>query len=139
MNVIKLHGSFNWRWPDGANVMVVGTEKTAKIASMPLLSWYADIFRAVVSAGDVRLMIAGYGFADEHINAVIAEAVEYNGLSLFVWNTVPDVKGLVLSSPHGARIWKGLISTATRPLIEVFPSNQAETEEYRHIRSTFFS
>lgn len=138
MNVIKLHGSFNWRSPDGGNVMVVGTEKTAKIASMPLLSWYADIFRAVINAGDVRLMIAGYGFADEHINAAIAEAVEHHGLSVFIWNTTSDVKGLVLSSPHGARIWKGLISTATRPLIEVFPSNQAETEEYRRIRATFF-
>jgi len=59
-------------------------------------------------------------------------------LSVFIWNTRPDVKRLVLSSPHGARIWKGLISTATRPLIEVFPSNQAETEEYRRIRATFF-
>jgi len=97
------------------------------------------IFRAVISAGDVRLMIVGYGFADEHINAVIAEAVEHNGLSLFIWNTTSDVKSLVLSSPHGARIWKGLISTATRPLIDVFPSNQAETEEYRRICSTFFS
>jgi len=139
MNVIKLHGSFNWRSPDGSNVLVVGTEKTARITSMPLLNWYADIFRAVISAGDVRLMLVGYGFADEHINAVIADAVEHNGLSLFIWNTTSDVKSLVLSSPHGARIWKGLISTATRPLIDVFPSNQAETEEYRRICSTFFS
>ncbi|MCP3055757.1 SIR2 family protein [Aurantimonas marianensis] len=139
MNVIKLYGSFNWRSPDGGNAMVVGTEKTAEIASMPLLSWYADIFRAVINAGDVRLMIAGYGFADEHINAAIADAVEHHRLSLFIWNTTSDVKSLVLSSPHGARIWQGLISTATRPLIEVFPSNQAETEEYRRIRATFFS
>jgi uncharacterized protein len=139
MNVIKLHGSFNWRSADGAHVMVVGTQKTKTIASMPLLNWYADIFRAAISAGDVRLMIVGYGFADEHINAVIADAVEQRGLSVFIWNTTPDLKGLVMGSPHGARIWKGLISTATRPLIEVFPSNQAETEEYRRICSTFFS
>jgi hypothetical protein len=65
MNVIKLHGSFNWRSPDGSNVLVVETEKTATIASMPLLNWYADIFRTFVSEGDVRLMIVGYGFADE--------------------------------------------------------------------------
>jgi uncharacterized protein len=138
MNVIKLHGSFNWRSADGAHVMVVGTHRTKTIASMPLLNWYADIFRAAISAGDVRLMIVGYGFADEHINAVIADAVEQRGLSVFIWNTTPDLKGLVMRSPHGARIWKGLISTATRPLIEVFPSNQAETEEYRRICSTFF-
>jgi len=33
----------------------------------------------------------------------------------------------------------GMRGPATRPLIEVFPSNQAETEEYRRICSTFFS
>ena len=51
MNVIKLHGSFNWRSADGRNVLVVGTDKTAQIASLPLLSWYADVFRRVVAAG----------------------------------------------------------------------------------------
>ncbi len=139
MNVIKLHGSFNWRSADGGDVMIVGTEKTAKIIAQPLLNWYADIFRDVISAGDVRLMIVGYGFADEHVNAAIAEAIEKHGLSVFIWNTMPDLKSRVILSPHGMRIWKGLISTATRPLIEVFPSNQAETEEYRRICNTFFS
>jgi hypothetical protein len=138
MNVIKLHGSFNWRSADGTNVMVIGNDKTRTIASMPLLNWYADIFREVLNAGDVRLMIVGYGFADEHINATVVEAIEQHGLTVFIWNTAPDLKGLVLSSPYGARIWNGLISTATRSFIEVFPSNQAETEEYRRICSTFF-
>ena len=139
MNVIKLHGSFNWRSADGAHVMVVGTNKTKTIASMPLLNWYADILKAAIGAGDVRLMIVGYGFADEHVNAAIADAVELHGLSVFIWNTASDLKSLALGSPHGARIWKGLISTATRRLTEVFPSNQAETEEYRRICSTFFA
>ena len=71
-----LHGSFNWRSADGRNVLVVGTDKTAQIASLPLLSWYTDVFRDVVSAGDVRLMIAGYGFGDEHVNATIADPIE---------------------------------------------------------------
>ena len=35
MNVIKLHGFFNWRSADGAHVMIVGTDKTKTIASMP--------------------------------------------------------------------------------------------------------
>jgi hypothetical protein len=48
------------------------------------------------------------------------------------------VRGRVMAMPHGPKIWKGLISTATRPLIEVFPSSQDETEEYRRIRDTFF-
>ncbi len=138
MNVIKLHGSFNWRSPGGENLMVIGTEKTALISSTPLLSWYAEVFKQVVSAGGVRLMIVGYGFGDEHINAVIAQAVEKHSLTVFIWNTSRDLKSVVLSAPYGPAIWKGLISTATRPLIEVFPSNQAETEEYRRISRSFF-
>jgi hypothetical protein len=138
-NVIKLHGSFNWCASDGGNVMVVGTEKSAQIEAQPLLRWYGDIFRDVLSSGDVRLMIVGYGFGDAHINAVIADAIENHNLSVFIWSTVTDLKGLVQSQPQGQRIWRGLISTATRPLIEVFPSDQAETEEYRRIVATFFA
>lgn len=138
MNVIKLHGSFNWRSADGSNLMVVGTEKTAMISVMPLLSWYWEIFRQVLAAGDVRLMIVGYGFGDEHINAAIADAVEKYSLSVFIWDQGSDLMGRVLAAPHGARIWKGLISTATRPMAEVFPSNHAITEEYRRIVETFF-
>jgi hypothetical protein len=64
-NVIKLHGSFNWRTPDARNLMVVGTEKTRQIASLPLLAWYSDMLKAVLFSGAVRLMIVGYGFGDE--------------------------------------------------------------------------
>jgi hypothetical protein len=138
MNVIKLHGSFNWRTPGGSNVMVVGTEKSAQIEAQPLLSWYAELFRNVLSSGDARLMIVGYGFGDAHINAVIADAIENYGLSVFIWSTASNLKALVESQPHGPRIWRGLISTATSPLIEVFPSDQAETGEYRRIAATFF-
>lgn len=139
MNVIKLHGSFNWRSPDGRNLMVVGAEKTGQIAASPLLSWYAEIFREVLAAGGVRLMIVGYGFGDEHINAVIAGAIEKHGLSVLIWDTAPNLKERILAAPHGPAIWNGLISTVSRRLIEVFPSNQAVTEEYVRIRNTFFA
>lgn len=135
---IKLHGSFNWRTADGRSMMVVGTEKTAKITALPLLTWYAEIFRRVLSAGDRRLMIVGYGFGDEHINAVIADAIAKHGLRVFIWDTGSDLKARILAAPHGQIIWNGLISTATRPLIEVFPSNQEVTEEYRRICEAFF-
>ncbi len=139
MNVVKLHGSFNWRTSDGRSVMVVGTAKTTQIASLPLLEWYADVFKKVLTVGRVRLMIAGYGFGDSHINAVIAKAIENNGLKVFIWDTGPNLKDRVLAASHGATIWSGLLSTATRVISEVFPSNQAETEEYGRIKQTFFA
>ena len=60
-NVIKRHGSFNWRSPDARNLMVVGTEKTRQIGSLPLLAWYFDILKAVLlwlrSVDDCRLRV----------------------------------------------------------------------------------
>jgi SIR2-like domain len=87
LNLVKLHGSFNWRTAENENMMVVGTEKTAQIAAWPLLTWYSEIFKSVLSAGSVRLMIVGYGFADEHVNAVIADAIEHHDLKIFIWDT----------------------------------------------------
>jgi len=135
-NVIKLHGSFNWRTADGRNAMVVGTEKTAQIAVFPLLRLYWEVFRRVLTAGDVRLLVVGYGFGDEHVNEAIADAVEHHGLKVLVWDTAHDLMERVRKAPRGAVIWEGLLSTATRPLIEVFPGDQAETAEYRRILST---
>jgi len=137
-NVVKLHGSFNWRTPDGGNAIVIGTEKTSQIARSPLLATYWQIFRTALQAGDVRLMIVGYGFGDEHVNAVIADAVENHGLRLFIWDTAPSLMDRLRASPHGAQIWRGVLSTASRPMTEVFPSNQAETSEYRRILATVF-
>jgi hypothetical protein len=137
LNVIKLHGSFNWRTAGAQSTMVVGTGKTSQISASPLLAWYFDIFGKVLSAGGVRLMIVGYGFGDAHVNAVIADAIEHHDLKVFIWDAGSNLKQRILEAPHGASIWKGLLSTASRPMIEVFPSNQAETQEYRRILETF--
>jgi hypothetical protein len=139
MNVIKRHGSFNWRTDDGHHLMVIGTEKSNQIANQPLLSWYGNIFTRVLNAGEMRLMVIGYGFGDEHINATIAEAVASHRLRVFIWDTASDLKARVLAAPYGPEIWKGLISIASRSFTEVFPGNQVETEEYRRICAAFFS
>jgi hypothetical protein len=138
LNLIKLHGSFNWRSADARGTMVVGTGKAEQIASSPLLAWYFDVFRSVLSAGGVRLMIVGYGFGDEHVNAIIRDAIEHHDLKVFVWDCGPNLRQRILAAPHGSAIWSGLLSTATRQMIEVFPSNQAETQEYLRIMETFF-
>jgi SIR2-like domain len=137
-NVIKLHGSFNWRTDDARNLMVVGTEKSYQIANLLLLSWYADLFKRVLNSGERRLMIIGYSFADEHINAIIADAITNHGLRVFIWDVASDLRERVFAAPHGPTIWKGLISTASRQFAEVFPGSQDETEEYRRICASFF-
>jgi hypothetical protein len=131
-------GSFNWRTADARSALVLCTEKTGQIAASSLRSWYFEIFRKVLSVGDVRLMITGYGFGDEHVNSGIADSVEHHGLRLFIWDTGPSLRERILAAPCGVSLWKGLLSTATRQMIEVFPSNQSEAQEYRRIQETFF-
>ena len=84
-------------------------------------------------------MIAGYGFGDEHVNSIIADAIEHCGLKVFIWDTGTNLKDRVLAAPHGSSLWSGLLSTMSRLMIEVFPSNQAETQEYQRIQQTFFA
>src|SRR6202034_1179051 len=138
-NLIKLHGSANWRSGDGSATMVMGDGKAATITGSPLLTWYAQIFEQVLSAGDVRLMVVGYGWGDEHINAAIARAVEHHGLQVFIWNPA-DPRQTLPTVPHGQMILdRGLMGVATRHLGEVMPTfyNQ-ETPEYLRICAEFF-
>jgi hypothetical protein len=46
--------------------------------------------------------------------------------------------GPVRGAQHGDRIRKGVLSTTTRSMIEVFLSNQTETAEYRRLLATVF-
>ena len=73
------------------------------------------------------------------MNAAIAYAIENHGLKLFIWDTGADLKERILAAACEPSLWKRLLSLATRPMIEVFPSNQPETQEYRRIRETLFS
>jgi hypothetical protein len=133
-NYMKLHGSSNWLVPGGPTPMVIGTGKDAQIAGTPLLAWYLSIFEQVLNAGDTRLMVIGYGFGDEHINKVIANAVRNHGLFLFVWNPHSDPLRTVADN-LGADI---IPAYSTEPIHQVFPRDQSRTAELRRIREVFF-
>jgi hypothetical protein len=133
-NYMKLHGSSNWIVPGGSTPMVIGTGKDAQIAGNPLLAWYFGIFERVLNAGDTRLMVIGYGFGDEHINKVIADAVRNSGLDLFVWNPHSNPLRTVADS-LGSDI---IPAYSTTPISEVFPRDQSRTAELRRIREVFF-
>ena len=80
---VKLHGSVNWV-DAGHRLLIMGGGKSAIIQTSPLLTWYHQCFRADLFKPNTRLMVMGYSFGDEHLNAVIAEAVEKNRLKMFI-------------------------------------------------------
>jgi len=91
--IFKLHGSVDWT--DGtASLFVVGGGKESYIRSKPILAQYFDLFRQYLLTPKTRLMIAGYGFADEHVNKLLVEASEANA-SLSVFHVHPEGRDAV--------------------------------------------
>ncbi len=84
LHYVKLHGSFNWVDYDGNNTMVIGTDKAEDINNEPILNWYMDLFKKVLSVEDCRLLIIGYGFKDPHINKIIMESIKNRGLRIYI-------------------------------------------------------
>ncbi len=73
----KLHGSLNWHInvDDQEDVLLVlGADKMKGIKSVPLLNDYMSVFEKELRERDTKVLIIGYGFADDHINEKLADA-----------------------------------------------------------------
>jgi hypothetical protein len=66
----------NWRTVDGKEAMVIAGSKRDQIRNIPLLDWYFEKFETVLSMSNMRLLVIGYGFHDEHINEVVAGSIK---------------------------------------------------------------
>jgi hypothetical protein len=138
-NHIKLHGSINWRLSGGSSSIVMGRRKPLTIAKSPLIDWYHRVFEQVMFSGDVRLMVIGYGWGDEHINDPIADAVQNRGLQIYSWN--PQHPREMLAGRHrGDDILRGIMGFSTRPMTEVMPNNPTNpgSAHYNGIVRDFF-
>lgn len=111
---IKLHGSFGWKSsdPDRPDMLVIGRNKERQIANELLLTRYFDLFDQVLFKGGIKLLIIGYGFRDDHINEVIAKAVEKHDMKIYIISkTKPRKFTNELSAEdhvYGKQILKGL-------------------------------
>ena len=91
--IYKLHGSVDWQDASG-DLFVVGGGKESYIQSKPLLVQYFREFQTRLSEPKCRLMIAGYGFADEHVNRLLVAATEANP-TLGVFHVHPEGRDAV--------------------------------------------
>lgn len=117
---IKLHGSLNWKKSDGTDALVIGTYKVFQIEQEPLLNWYFKIFKEELSKGERKLLSIGYGFGDEHINAIIIDSMKNHGLKLYVISPskAKEFKN-ELCSHQGEPIWDRLSGYYPHMLTEV--------------------
>jgi hypothetical protein len=81
--IYKLHGSVDWIDESG-DFLIIGGGKESMINDKPILVEYLKEFKQRLRERDVRLMIIGYGFRDQHINRLLGEAWDDNhSLSAF--------------------------------------------------------
>ena len=139
---IKLHGSSKWISSDGSNKLVIGRNKEWEIAKEPLLKWYFEIFREVLSQKQRKLLIIGYSFRDKHINKVISEAIEESNLKVYIIcpESPEDFKKRFFNvtleeSKIMPRIWDNLCGYYPCKLSEIFKDN---TSEYTFLGKSFF-
>lgn len=139
---VKLHGSFGWKASDGSNKLVIGRNKDNQIANEPLLSWYFDLFKQVLFQQEMELLLIGYGFRDDHINEVIAEAIEQHGLKLYILSpTDPSKFKNELSKTdqvHGDQIFLGLSGYFQVNFADLFPPDGNDTDSWRELQDSFF-
>jgi len=132
----KLHGSSNWTCTDGQPMLIMGGAKVREIGTTPILSWYAKVFEERLCQKDVKLMVIGYGFRDEHINAALARAIE-RGLKLFIiapegaelarqLNPTRKHGQIMVATPLEGMIEQSLIGASRRPLRDIFGHDTAE-------------
>lgn len=132
----KLHGSTNWDAADGSSTLIVGGNKAGAIGGSPILRWYFAEFEKAMFAGDARLMVIGYGFRDEHINATLIKGIMDHGLKLFVVTPAgadqarevnPTASGAIrAASALESAFELGVIGASRRDLRDIFGGNRLE-------------
>jgi hypothetical protein len=74
--IYKLHGSVRWRTNDGQPILIMGGGKTMAINRFPVLKASFDAFDRYLAMPDLRLMMVGYGFGDDHVTQRMTAAAE---------------------------------------------------------------
>ncbi|MDO8723426.1 MAG: SIR2 family protein [Syntrophales bacterium] len=134
---IKLHGSYDWRDKDNKNKLIIGTNKAYDIQSEPILKWYYELFKTVLSLPDRRLLIIGYGFRDPHINEAIVESIKNANLTVYII-TPQDPKCFrtqTLERGICDRIWNNMAGFYPYTLQDIFNSESI----YRNLIDEFIN
>lgn len=129
----KLHGSSNWVASGLDGLLVLGGNKQSIIDRYPVLKWSHEQFNAFLSKPNTRLMVIGYSFGDDHINAMIRAAVTDHKTDLFVIDPLGvDVmdknRNALIHRPDelAAALWPRVIGSSRRSLREIFGHDRAE-------------
>ena len=137
---VKLHGSCNWTDSNDKRLILTGSHKADQIQKETLLARYLKIFEGVLFQPGQRLFIIGYGFADEHINEIIANAVKNHELELFIISPKSPKKfceDLFLEC-FGDDIWQGVSGYYPYKLTDIIPNVGFYGHQFKKIFNNYF-
>jgi hypothetical protein len=133
---VKLHGSTNWRAASGEPILIMGSAKSGAIQKFEVLRRYHALFSSSLNQPKAKLMVIGYSFQDEHINAVIEGASSRHGLGTYLVdphgrNVLADHRtaGALIEGPKREIESIKLIGELRRPLSVVFSGDRFAHEE----------
>lgn len=130
---VKLHGSVNWVESNrGKRILIMGGQKAVSIGLYPILTWYHEQFRLMLTRPSARLMVIGYSFSDSHINDAIVEGIAA-GMKLFVID--PYAIKALQNDPRIGKARSAIIGYSDRSLKTTFGGDR-----YAHNQvSAFFN
>ena len=144
---IKLHGSHGWLSANGGDQMVLGSHKSENIQKEPLLKFYFELFEKALFRQNIKILIIGYGFRDEHINTCLIKAIKEYGLKIHIISTEsPELfkQRLLYPDPNhqplevkGQIIWNGIESYYQKKLKEIYPADKSKTIHQEDISKKF--
>lgn len=139
----KLHGSSNWLAAGAGGgtrqLLVLGGNKSKSITDAPLLKWYHEQFAEMLAKPSTRLLIIGYGFGDDHINATLKTSaeggarmfvVDPNGVDVMDSNRHIRAQGGIYAPGDLAKaLWPAVDGASRRTLREIFGRDAAERQK----------
>lgn len=136
---VKLHGSYGWKTNKGDPIVIVGTNKTKRMDRFPILKWQLELFEKVLNQGNMKLLVIGYGFMDEHINKRIFEAISNKELRLFILST-QGIKEWndICNCMNNYKVFPGLSGYFNYSLADVF-SGEFVGKPSPHLKSLYES
>lgn len=139
---VKLHGSYDWRDENNQKKLLIGTNKPGEIRNEPLLSWYFQLFKDVLSLPNPRLLIIGYGFRDRHINQVIANSSKQSNLKVYIIS--PEDPGsfrsntLKINNAVNDAVWNAVAGYYPYTFKDLFPYGGGKSQFCQNLVEDFF-
>ena len=115
VKLYKIHGSLNWQFDEKNNTITqrnLDLDDTSNVVIFPTIQKhfetqqtpYSELFREFtinLQKKNSTLIVLGYGFGDEHINQLIAQALYYEDFKLIIFGNKCEEKAKKFIEANG--------------------------------------